>query len=236
MSISRRSSMLFLGVAASGSLWAKTPLPPPAATGPTLLQYFDAVKTPIAVAPPTREIREFFGYWCPHCADLDPSLVAWAKTLPPAITFTKTPVAFSPAQVPLATLYYVIESLAGTQAPALHAATFEAIHIHRSLKASASEKDVQEFASKQLRLDAKAVKEKWTSFGVTTQMAKAKAMADTIALEGVPALLVQGRYLTSPAKVSTQVTLSGRDPNYKPLLYKTMFEKTQALAASIALS
>ena len=42
------------------------------------------------------EVLEFFSYGCPHCADLEPILENWLKTLPPDVQFRRVPVLFQP--------------------------------------------------------------------------------------------------------------------------------------------
>ena len=92
--------------------------------------FFDVLSTPQLPANTGKdqpiEIRQFFAYWCPHCAHLEDTLTAWVGTLPKRVKFTRTPVSFQAAQNGFALLYYVIESL--PNAKSLHAQVFNAVH------------------------------------------------------------------------------------------------------------
>src|SRR5205814_843410 len=57
------------------------------------------------------EVIKFFSYGCPHCADLEPFVEDWLKTLPPDVQFRRVPVLFQPRWVSLARVYYTLEAL-----------------------------------------------------------------------------------------------------------------------------
>src|ERR1700761_5253600 len=73
--------------------------------------------TRIVPAQPTNapagqvEVLEFFWYACPHCYALEPSVVAWLKTKPAYITFTRVPIEWNEGHRALARLYYALESM-----------------------------------------------------------------------------------------------------------------------------
>ena len=46
------------------------------------------------------EVTEFFFYTCPHCADMEPLLEKWAKTLPKDVSLRRVPVLFRPQLAP----------------------------------------------------------------------------------------------------------------------------------------
>ena len=57
------------------------------------------------------EVLEFFSYGCPHCADLDPELQAWQKTLPADVSFRRVPVMFQDRWIGLAKVFFTLEAL-----------------------------------------------------------------------------------------------------------------------------
>ncbi len=81
---------------------------------------------PVAV-PGKIEVIEFFGYWCPHCFQLEPKLEAWVKKLPAKVNFRRIPVAWQPSQAPFQQLYFALELLAiGGD---IHQKVFQAVHV-----------------------------------------------------------------------------------------------------------
>jgi len=143
-------------------------------------------------SPGKFEVIEFFAYTCSHCFDLEPELVAWLKTLPRDVTFKRVPAVFSEKWEPMARAYYTLEALG--QLDALHGEVFEAIHVkNRNLGSAASFAD---WAASH-GLNRKRVLDTYNSFAVGMKMAQAKQMSQAYRLSGVPALVVNGRYLTS---------------------------------------
>ncbi len=57
------------------------------------------------------EVREFFSYGCIHCKNFDPMLEEWLAEAPEGVTFTRTPIAFSPIWSLLAQTYLTFEHL-----------------------------------------------------------------------------------------------------------------------------
>jgi protein dithiol oxidoreductase (disulfide-forming) len=56
------------------------------------------------------EVVEFFSYGCPHCADFNPLLNAWAAKLPADVVLKKVPVSFGRAAwANAAKLYHALE-------------------------------------------------------------------------------------------------------------------------------
>ena len=61
------------------------------------------------------DVVEFFWYGCPHCNAFEPTLDAWAKTLPADVAFRRVPVASS--EEPFAAhqrIFYALESDGGS--------------------------------------------------------------------------------------------------------------------------
>jgi thiol:disulfide interchange protein DsbA len=96
-----------------GSVFALAAL----STAPAFAQ--TAGKDYTAIVPPQPseeagkiEVLEFFSYGCPHCADFNPLLSAWAAKLPADVVLKKVPVTFGRAAwANIARLFYTLEIL-----------------------------------------------------------------------------------------------------------------------------
>lgn len=137
------------------------------------------------------EVREFFWYGCSHCYDLEPTLKGWLKTKPANVKFITTPGA-APRWIVHAKAYYAFETLGIRDK--LHTAFFDAIHLQR--RQLRDEFSIAEFVAEQ-GVDKQAFLKAYQSFGVNLQVEQAKNLNKTYGINTVPALVVDGRYVTS---------------------------------------
>ncbi len=140
------------------------------------------------------EVVELFWYGCPHCYHLDPAISGWVKKLPKDVDFKRVPGVFRPDWVPMAKAYYTLEAL--NLLEKLHGSLFEAIHQQKSLKPN-DEAAAIDWITKQSGLDRKKVEETFNSFSVNTKVSRAAQYSKSSGATGVPALIVDGRFLTS---------------------------------------
>jgi thiol:disulfide interchange protein DsbA len=138
------------------------------------------------------EVLEFFAYTCPHCFELEPDLSAWAKKLPKDVVLKRVPAVFSVKWEPMARAFYTLESLG--QLERLHVDVFEALHL-KNQNLTTPEAFINWAAAQ--GLDRKRVESTYNSFGISMKVARAKQMSSAYKLSGVPALVVNGKYLTS---------------------------------------
>ncbi|MDN5837019.1 MAG: thiol:disulfide interchange protein DsbA/DsbL [Nitrosospira sp.] len=138
------------------------------------------------------EVLEFFWYGCPHCYDLHPHIKAWLKTMPKDVSFRYVPAIFRPNWIPGAKTFYALEALGARDR--LHDNVYDAIHRDKSDLT----KDEVLFAwvekqgiNRQKFIDA------YNSFSVQNQVSRSTQMSKDYNLSGVPALVVDGRYVTS---------------------------------------
>jgi thiol:disulfide interchange protein DsbA len=136
------------------------------------------------------EVREFFWYGCPHCFKLEPYVAGWLKTKPADINFIRTPAALNPVWEQNARGYYAVDMM-GLTAKA-HAPLFEAIHV-KGLRPF----DQVALATfyKTQGVDTARFNGLYNSFAVTGKVAQSKALAMKYRLEGVPALVVNAKYV-----------------------------------------
>lgn len=170
------------------------PLAAHAANEPQAGKDYATLAKPVAPAVAGKvEVIEFFGYWCPHCNHLEPKLQAWIKTLPATVAFRRIPVSWQAGHQPLQKLYFALEQMGVPEA--VHAKVFAGIHADR--KPAATDADVIALGQA-----AGADKDKlvaaMASFGVANKIRQAQTVTPSYQIEGVPTLVVDGKYLTSP--------------------------------------
>lgn len=150
------------------------------------------------------EVIEFFSYGCPHCADLEPVLETWFKTLPPDVQFRRVPVLFQERWVALAKVYYTLEALGmdARLAPDVFAA------IHKQGINLASDKIFFDWAATK-GLDRKKVEDMYNSFGIAGKVNRAKSQGAAYQVQSVPYVIVDGKFATASDRVGTHAALPG---------------------------
>lgn len=140
------------------------------------------------------EVIDFFWYGCPHCNAFGPQLDAWAKKLPPDVQLRRVPVAFREASVAHQRIYYALEEMKLTEA--MHRRVFAAIHVDRQALEQPAE--IAAWMTKN-GVDGAKFLEFYNSFSVQTKARQATQTWQAYKLDGVPAIGIQGRFLTSPS-------------------------------------
>jgi protein dithiol oxidoreductase (disulfide-forming) len=190
----RRHFAALLCAAPASVSFALTPVTP--GMQPTEGKEFARVSPPITAAAVGKiEVLEFFSYGCPHCSALEPALEAWVKKLPADVAFQRVPVPFLPNAENYARTYYTLETMG--QVNALQRKVFDAVHVQR-LPFDKPE-DIAALMGKN-GLDAAKFLQTFNSFSVANSVNRGKKLATSYDLQGVPALAVQGRYITSPSQ------------------------------------
>lgn len=148
------------------------------------------------------EVIEFFYYGCPHCFNLEPSLEAWRKTLPADVAFRRVPGVFRDSWMPLTKAYYAFEATGLTEK--LHSAAFNAIHVE-NLHLDTDQAIVDWVAKR--GVDAKKFAATLNSFAVQNKAQRARAMTQSYGVQGVPTLVIDGKYSTSSAQAGSHDNL-----------------------------
>ena len=144
------------------------------------------------------EVVEFFWYNCPHCNSFEPMFDAWAKKQSKDVSVRRSPIAFRPDFEPQQRLYYVLEGMG--KVDELHKKVFYAIHVEKQPLNTADQ--IAAWVDKQGIPKAKFM-ELYNSFSISTKARKATQLQDAYALDGVPALGINGRYFTSGTQAKT---------------------------------
>ena len=138
------------------------------------------------------EVLEFFWYGCPHCYSFEPTLKAWEKTKPANVELVRVPAIFRPEWEVQARAYYALSNMG--KIDELHGKIFTAIN-----------KDKQRLDKKELiadfveknGVDRKTFLAEYDSFSVDGMVRKAKKKIKTYQIQGVPSIVINGKYLTS---------------------------------------
>ena len=142
------------------------------------------------------EVREFFWYGCPHCYALEPAINKWLKTKPANAQFVRMPAILSPSWEPHARTFYAFEALGVTDK--LHSAFFNAIHVRG--QALNNESSIAEFVAKH-GVDKEKFLKAYNSFSVNAFVKNAVQMAQRDGIEGVPTLILDGKFRTGSSMV-----------------------------------
>jgi len=139
------------------------------------------------------EVVELFWYGCPHCYHLDPFLEDWAANKPDDVEFVHMPAIVSKRWELLAKAYYTADLLGVVDK--IHPALFEAIHEDK--RKINDETALRDFFVEQ-GVSAEDFKNTFNSFAVNVKVNNAKQMSRRYAITGVPTIIVNGKYSTSP--------------------------------------
>jgi len=143
------------------------------------------------------EVIEFFFYPCPYCNELAPEVERWQKTLPPDVVFRRSPVVRHDSWVPLAKIYFALETLG--EVARLHLAVYQSYHTDR-LQIN-REPVVETWAAKN-SLDGAKFMTSYRSAEVQLKVDLARKMTLDYEVQAMPSFVVDGRYITSTSMTS----------------------------------
>ncbi len=165
---------------------------------------------PTSVGPGRVEVVEMFWYGCGHCYQLDPFLESWKKNKPAYVDFVRVPVTWSPVHKAHARLFYTLQALG--KGDELHVKVFDAIHRGGRMLAgnddAGSLKDQLAWA-KDNGISEADFTNAWNSFGVTSALQRADQLMRRYRVEGVPLVVVNGKYSADVGSAGGQSQLLG---------------------------
>ncbi|GAB4255449.1 MAG: thiol:disulfide interchange protein DsbA/DsbL [Methylomicrobium sp.] len=145
------------------------------------------------------EVIEFFWYGCPHCYHLEPALNKWLETKPDYVEFIRQPAIFSSLWEKHAKAYFTAEALGVVDK--VHADFFDTIQNKRQ-KLDTEEALLAFFVAH--GVSEEQFRAAYHSFPVDFKLRQAKTMAARYGVNGVPALIINGKYRTSGPLAKTQ--------------------------------
>ena len=161
------------------------------------------VEFPQSTTDPKRvEVLELFFYGCPHCFELEPILVPWVKKLPKYAYFRRMPAIFNDSWVPMAKAFYAAEALGVLEK--IHTDMFNAIHL-QGINLNSKDTLLRWLGSH--GVDSKKFADAYDSFGVQAKVNEAKQLTAAYGIQGVPSMIVDGKYRTSSSMVGSHQKL-----------------------------
>ena len=164
------------------------------------IEYME-IKPPVLTSAANKtEVVEAFTYACPHCFQFEPHVSTWKKQLASNVEFIRFPVIFPrwPETEPLARAFYTAESLGVLEK--LHIPLFEAIH-NKKRDIYSDEKMAAFFTEH--GVNKKDFLDTYRSFSIDSKIRRAQELTNTYQVEGVPTMIVNGKYRTSSKYAGT---------------------------------
>ena len=140
----------------------------------------------------TIEVLEFFWYGCPHCYSFEPHVQAWKKSKPANVVFKRVPAMFRPEWEVQARVYYALSNMGVIED--IHGKIFDAVH--KDKRRLFKKETLINFVVKN-GVDRVALLKEYNSFAVDGMVRKAKKKQKAYKIEGVPSVVVNGKYLSS---------------------------------------
>jgi protein dithiol oxidoreductase (disulfide-forming) len=142
------------------------------------------------------EVTEIFWLGCGHCYALEPYLQTWKKNKADYIKFVQVPVMWGPAHRAHAKLFYTLEALGKGE---LAGKAFEEIHKNGNMLIAND--DAQSLKMQLAFAKANGISEadftrEYNGFGVNTKLQRAEELTRRYKVEGVPLVIVNGKYQT----------------------------------------
>lgn len=163
--------------------------------------------TPLPTDTPGKvEVVEFFWYGCPHCYALEPVIESWVKKAPQDVQFKRVPAVFNQQWEIAGRAYYALEALG--ELNRLHKPLFDAIH--RDGLRITDERALTAWLNKN-GVDVGKFSAATKSFAVESKLKRAKQLLELAKLDGVPALVVNGRYVITTEIGSHEKMLAAVD-------------------------
>ncbi len=139
------------------------------------------------------EVVELFWFGCGHCFALEPTLKSWLKRKPENAEFVKVPAIFTSNSWEFhGKAFYTMQAL---DVPSeAYDAFFNQIHVNRKNVGNLAQ--LSDFLAAYDK-SAEDVESAFNSFAVDSQVRAAKKLTRQSGITGVPAMVVDGKYLTS---------------------------------------
>jgi protein dithiol oxidoreductase (disulfide-forming) len=136
------------------------------------------------------EVVEFFFYGCGHCYSIEPAIEQWLARKPNDVEFKRIPAIPNEVWGAAARVFYTLDAM-GLQAK-LHKPLFDAIQKSRLRVTNVEALD--DWLSRQ-GVDVARYHATENSFSVEGRFKRAAQLFDESGAEGVPSIVVNGRYL-----------------------------------------
>ena len=173
-------------------------------------QEYQNVATPTPVTAPagTVDVVEFFSYACPHCFEFEPTLEKWLQNKTEGVHLHRYQVRFLQNYTNFQPMYFTLEQM--DLVDAMQQKVFNAFHLEH-LRLDKPD-DIAAFMTKN-GVDAKRFMAIFNSFAIRAKVQQANQLMDTYGVNGVPTIVVNGTWQTSPTLAK------GAEPTTKVVEY-----------------
>ena len=159
--------------------------------------------TQIKPALPTQsgdkiEVVEIFWYGCSHCYSFEPHVKSWLKTMPEDVAFRPVPGVLNSRWAVHARGYFAAEKMGALEQ--FHTPLFRALHAQR--RNIFTRDTLIDFAA-EVGIDKKEFARHYDSNETEVKMKQAFLMARDARITGVPAVIVNGKYLVSASSAGS---------------------------------
>jgi protein dithiol oxidoreductase (disulfide-forming) len=144
------------------------------------------------------EVIEFMWYGCPHCNEFEPYIEKWKSQQGPDVVFKRVPVAFRDDFNPHSKMLLALDVLGLTDK--LTPMIFHEIHVNKDYLLTPEAQ--ADFLAKQ-GVDKKKYLDAYNSFSVQSNLKRVQQMIADYKIDGVPTLVVQGKYETGPSQTDS---------------------------------
>ena len=175
------------------------PAPTAAADAPRQGTDYELLPTPQPTFAPAAgkiEIDEVFSYRCIHCAEFQPSVNAWEKTMPADVHWVYVPAAFGGAWDDFARAFYAAEIMGVRERT--HDMVFKGI-FEDSLVKTGTPEEIADMYGK-FGVDRNTFLATMQSFGVTAKLNRSRQFAMRTGVEATPTIIFNGKYRVSATR------------------------------------
>jgi thiol:disulfide interchange protein DsbA len=138
------------------------------------------------------EVVELFWYGCPHCYHFEPVVKQWLRTKPDNVELRQVPAVFNELWALHARAFYTAEALGVLDK--VHEPIFVAYHEQNN---RLKDEDALAKLFALYGVSEEDFRKTFNSFYIDIKVRRAKALSKDYGIDGVPAMVVNGKYRTS---------------------------------------
>ena len=161
--------------------------------------HYQRLATPVSTSTGDKiEVVEVFWYGCGHCYELEPVIETWLAHKPENIEFVRLPAVLGRNWEPHARAFYAAVSMGVLDK--VHKPLMDAIHAKK--RPLGGEEQLAGFFAEQ-GVDKESFLKAYESFDVETRLRRSQQLVQRYGIDGVPAVIVNGKYLTNGTMVGS---------------------------------
>ncbi len=164
------------------------------------------------------EVIEFFGYFCSHCYSFDSKLTKWAEKNKNRVVFKRIHVNFDENMARQQRIFYTLLAM-DKLTPAMQDRIFNAVQVRRTRLDN--ETRIGDFVEKH-QIDRQKFLDMYQSFSVQSLCDEGTRLQSAYQIEGVPAIIIDGRYVTSLGIVTEGNNFAGTEAEAQEMTMQVM--------------